>query len=404
MTKSAARAPLDGIRVIEMGAFIAGPFCGQLLADLGADVIKIEPPGTGDPMRQWGQATVNGQSLWWPVIARNKRCITLDLRAAEGQALARQLVMEADVLVENFRPGMLSNWNLDPADLRAEKPSLIVAQVSGFGQTGPYAGRAGFAAVAEAMGGLRSLTGFPDRPPARVGLSIGDTLAGMFAAIGVLASLVGRLRDDEARGQTVDVAIVESVLAVMESVITEYSGAGAIRERSGTALAKIAPSNVYPTADGDLVIIAANADTLFRRLATTMGRPELADDPRFRDHRARGDNQRELDDIIGDWSERRTRDEIVGLLNEHGVPSGPVYDAEDICRDPHFRERRAVVEAETAAAGPILMQGIVPKLADAPGEIRWTGPALGEHNKAVFGGMLGLTDGEIEALADRGII
>jgi crotonobetainyl-CoA:carnitine CoA-transferase CaiB-like acyl-CoA transferase len=404
MSDDTRRPPLDGIRVIEMGAFIAGPFCGQLLADLGADVIKIEPPGTGDPMRQWGQATIDGRSLWWPVIARNKRCITLDLRSGEGQRLARDLVMQSDVLVENFRPGTLTRWNLDPANLRREKPSLIVAQVSGFGQTGPYANRAGFAAIAEAMGGLRNLTGFPDRPPARVGISIGDTLAGMFGVIGVLASLVGRSGDRDRRGQSVDVSIVESVLAVMESVISEYSATGALRERSGTSLAKIAPSNLYPTADGELIVIAANADTLFRRLAEAMGRPELAQDPRFADHRARGEHQRELDDLIEDWTQTLPRDDLVQALNERGVPAGPVYDAEDICRDPHFRARGAIVGAETPAAGEILMQGIVPRLADAPGTVRWTGPALGEHNAAVFGDLLGLSSAQIADLAARNVI
>ncbi|MEQ8698453.1 MAG: CoA transferase [Bauldia litoralis] len=404
MSDPTPSAPLDGLRVIEMGAFIAGPYCGQLLADLGADVIKVEPPRTGDPMRQWGQATVDGQSLWWPVIARNKRCVTLDLRTDEGQRLARELVLGADVLVENFRPGTLAKWNLDPAGLRAEKPGLIVAQVSGFGQTGPYRDRTGFAAIAEAMGGLRALTGFPDRPPARVGLSIGDTLAGMFAAIGVLASLVGKLRQEPGAGQTVDVAIVDSVLAVMESVISEYSGAGALRERTGTALNKIAPSNLYPTADGDLVVIAANADTLFRHLADAMGRPELACDPRYRDHRARGEHQAELDALIADWSQTLSRDEILAILNERGVPVGPVYDAADICADPNLRARGAIVEAETAFAGPILMQGIVPRLADAPGSVRWTGPALGEHNQAVYGGLLGLSDAELAGLSERGVI
>jgi formyl-CoA transferase/succinyl-CoA--D-citramalate CoA-transferase len=401
--------PLAGVRVIEMGSFIAGPYGAQLLADLGADVIKIEAPGSGDPMRVWGvQTAASGASLWWPVIGRNKRSITLDLRRPEGQALARRLLLGADVLIENFRPGTLEGWNLDPAAIRRERPELIVARVSGYGQTGPYRERAGFAAVAEAMAGLRYLTGYPDRPPTRVGLSIGDTLAGMFSVIGVISALYARDGGRSGRpaggGQTVDIAITDSVLAVLESVISEFSATGHIRERTGTALPGIAPSNLYPTQDGSWVVIGANGDGLFRRLAKVMGRPELADDERYATHRARGRNQREVDDLVAGWTRTLPRDAILALLDEAAIPAGPVSTAADVVANPHFRARGSVVEVDAGELGPLAMQGVMPRLSDTPGEIRWTGPALGAHNAEVYGGLLGLDAEEISRLKAEGII
>jgi len=291
MSRGEAKGPLAGLKIIEMGSFIAGPFCGQLLADFGADVVKLEPPGTGDAMRQWGVSKKDGKSLWWPVIARNKQSVTLDLRRPEGRELARRLIAEADVLVENFRPGTLEDWGLGPDVLKAENPGLIVARVSGFGQTGPYAKRAGFGSVAEAMAGMRGLAGFADRPPPRVGLSIGDSLAGVFAAMGVLLALRSRDAHVERQGQVVDVAITESVLAVLESVISEYSGTGNLRGRTGSILPGVAPSNLYPTADGTWILIGANADGIFRRLAVAMGEPELGTDARYATHSARGHRQ-----------------------------------------------------------------------------------------------------------------
>lgn len=399
------RGPLDGLTVIELGSFIAGPFCGQLLADFGADVIKVEPPNGGDPLRQWGVQKLNGHSLWWPVIARNKRSITLDLRKPEGQALARRLILSADVLVENFRPGTLEEWNLGPEDLRRDHPGLIVARVSGFGQTGPYSSRPGFAAVAEAMGGLRILTGYPDRPPTRVGLSIGDSLAGLFAAFGVMGALYAREKAGPlSHGQVVDVAIVDSVLAMMESVISEFSATGVVRERTGSVLPGIAPSNLYPTSDGSWVIIAANADSLFRRLAMTMGMPDLATDERYNTHEARGRHQAELDGIIARWTATQTRDELVARLAENGVPAGPVYNAEDVAKDPHYRQRGAVIDVETENLGAISMQGVVPKLSATPGAVRWAGPPLGRHNVEVYKDRLGLSEAEIAGLQARGVI
>jgi crotonobetainyl-CoA:carnitine CoA-transferase CaiB-like acyl-CoA transferase len=403
MTEKAPGGPLVGIRVIELGAFIAGPYCGQLLADLGADVIKVEPPGAGDPMRQWGLYKKDGRSLWWPVIARNKRSVTLDLRKPAGQALARRLILGADVLIENFRPGTLEKWGLDPEMLRREKPGLVVGRVSGFGQTGPLRERPGFAAVGEAMGGLRNLTGYPDRPPTRVGLAIGDTLAGLYATIGILGALLARDRGGRA-GQTVDVAIADAVIAALESVISEYSATGQVRQRIGSTLPGLAPSNLYPTKDGAYVVIAANADGPFRRLATAMGQPELADDPRYATHMARGAHQQELDALIGVWTATVARPELLDRLAVATVPSGPVYDARDVAEEPHYRARGTVVEVDTEEFGPLAMQGIVPKLSGTPGAIRWTGPTLGAHNDDVYGGLLGLSVEEREALRAKGVI
>lgn len=396
--------PLSGVRVVELGAFIAGPYCGQLLADFGADVIKVEPPGTGDPMRQWGLHKFEGQSLWWPVIGRNKRCITLDLRHPEGQTLAKRLIRTSDVLIENFRPGTIEGWNLDPEQLRREQPRLILGRISGYGQTGPYREYAGFAAVCEAVGGLRFLTGYPDRPPTRVGLSVGDSLAGLFAAFGIMNALYARDHGMQGRGQTIDAAITDSVLAFLESVISEYSVTGKIRERVGPVLPGVAPSNLYPTADGTWVVIAANADGPFRRLAAAMGQPQLSTDERYATHEARGMHQQELDVLIASWTKKMSRDELLGLLSERCVPAGPVYNAADVTNDEHYRIRETVVDVQTSEFGKLSMQGIVPKLSATPGRIRSVGPRLGQHNEEVYQELLGLTESDISGLQMRGII
>lgn len=397
------RLPLTGIRVIEMGAFIAGPYCGQLLGDLGADVIKVEAPGDGDPMRRWGLKTSDGHSLWWPVIGRNKRSITLDLHRQEGQCLARRLIRKADVLLENFKPGTLEKWNLDPEQLRVENPGLVVARVSGFGQTGPYRDRAGFASVSEAMGGLRFLTGYPDRPPTRVGLSIGDSLAGIFAAMGILTALYTRdTRGGE--GQVIDLAITDGVLAVLESVIAEYSVTGNVRTRTGPVLPGIAPSNLYPTSDGYWVVIGANSDGLFRKLANAMGQPELGSDSRYASHEARGHRQSELDERIAQWTSTCPRGDLLRILADHGVPSGPVYDAADIANDEHYRSRGAILDINADDIGKLTMQGVVPKLSRTPGRVRWTGPALGQHNAEVYGEILGMESSEIAQLEAERLI
>lgn len=374
--------PLDGVRVVELGQLIAGPFCGQLLADFGADVVKVEPPGAGDPMRRWGHQ-VEGKSLSWSVIARGKRCVTADLRTPEGVAVVLRLAAEADVLVENFRPGTLERFGLGWDVLSAANPGLVLVRVSGYGQDGPYAGRAGYGSIGEAMGGLRHLTGEPDRPPSRTGVSIGDLLAGMHAAFGALLALQARARTG--RGQVVDVSIYESVLAMTEALVPDFALAGVTRGRSGAVLPGIAPSNVYPTRDGDLLLVAANQDTVFRRLAAAMGRPELATDPAYATHAARGVHQQRLDDLIGEWTAGLAADEVLARLDEHAVPAGRVYTAADMLEDPHFRARESIVEIDDAVLGPVPMQAVAPRLSDTPGRVRWTGPALGQHQDEVVG-------------------
>jgi formyl-CoA transferase len=380
--------PLQGLRVLELGTLLAGPFCGQLLGDLGAEVIKIEPPGQGDPMRNWGRQKPGEPSLWWPIIARNKKAVTLDLRQPAGQRLLLDLAAKADILLENFRPGTLEKWNLGWEQLSAANPRLVMVRVSGFGQTGPYAGRAGFGAIGEAMGGLRYVVGDPSAPPSRVGISIGDSLAATFACVGALAAL--QCRERTGRGQMVDSAIYEAVLAMMESLITEYDQTGYIRERTGAILPNVAPSNVYPAKDG-LVLIAANQDTVFRRLCEAMRRPELADDARYATHQARGAHQAELDAQVGKWTAGLTSRDVLALMEKHGVPAGQMYRAPEMLEDAHFAEREAIVAVPHPQFGKLRMQNVVPKLSATPGRIRSPSSALGEHNDEIYLGLLGMT-------------
>ena len=397
-----SQGPLADLRVVEMGSLIAGPFCGQLLGDFGAEVIKLEDPGVGDAMRQWGRAKLEGQSLWWPVIARNKRCATLNLRDPDGQAIARDLIAKADIVVENFRPGSLEKWGLGYDVLSAINPGLILVRVSGYGQTGPYRDRTGFGAIAEGMGGLRYVTGDPDRAPVRPGISIGDTLAATYGALGALTALHARARTG--RGQVVDAALYESVLAVMENLVTEYDKLGYVRERSGSILPGIAPSNVYPCADGAMVLIGGNNDAIFARLAEAMGRPELAASPDYATHDARGRNQARLDALIADWTATLPSAEVLALMHRHSVPAGPIYRAPDMLADPHFQAREAIIEVAHPQFGTLKMQGVIPKLSDTPGAVRWPGPALGEHNAEVYGDLLGYSAERIEALKIQGVI
>lgn len=392
------KGPLTDIRAIELGQLIAGPYCGQLLADMGADVIKVEPPGQGDPMREWGRGDY---PLWWTVCARNKRCVTANLRVEEGQQLVRDLVAKADILIENFRPGTMERWGLGYDNLSKINPGLIMVRVSGYGQTGPYSPRAGYASVGEAMGGMRHLCGEPDRPASRAGLSLGDTLAATFACNGALAALHHRTQTGQ--GQIVDSAIYEAVLNVMEATIPEYTVSGHIRERSGSKLPQVAPSNIYKCKDGDF-LIAANQDTIFKRLAVAMGRPELATDPRYATHVARGDRQDELDALIGEWTQTKTKAEVAALMEENAVPAGQIYRAPDMLEDPHFAAREAIVEVPNERWGGVKMQNVFPKMSETQGEIRWTGPALGEHNSEVYGDLLGLDEATLTALGDRGVI
>lgn len=375
---STTAGPLEGIRVLELGSFIAGPFAGQLLGDYGAEVIKVESPGEGDPMRRWGITTDEGDSLWWPTIARNKKSVTADLRTEDGRELVRRLAASADVVLENFRPGRLVEWGLDYESVRARNPRVIMVHVSGFGQTGPRAAEAGFGSIGEAVGGIRHTTGDPDRPPARCGISLGDSLAAMFAVTGTLAALHERERSGE--GQEIDVAIYEAVAALMESTMADAEVAGIVRQRSGGTLPGVAPANAYPTADGSEVLIAGNADAVFRRLCDAMGRPELAEDPRYRDHASRGLNEKELDGLVAEWTSTLVSEDLLALMVEHGVPAGRVYTANDMLVDDHYAARDMVLRATARAGFDLPMTGVVPRFSRTPGTVRDVGPDLGEHD------------------------
>jgi formyl-CoA transferase len=397
--------PLAGVRVIELGTLLAGPFTGRLLGDLGAEIIKVEAPGKPDPIREWGKARYHGRSLWWPVQSRNKKCVTLNLRVERGQQLLLELVEQADVVTENFRPGTLERWNLGYERLKEVNPGIILARVSGYGQTGPYAERAGFASVSEAMGGIRYINGFPDQPPPRMHISLGDSLAGMFTAMGVLSALYWRDATGSGEGQVVDVSLLESSFAMLESTVPEYDRLGIVRGPQGTNLKGVAPSNIFKSRDGKWIVIAANADNVFRRLCEAMGRPELADDPKFATHLARGDNQDEIEGIIADWAAERDAREIDAVLNAAGVICGPIYTIADIFEDPQFKARDMLLEHEDPEFGRYIGPGIVPKLTATPGAVRWSATwEEGSHNAEVYGGLLGLSDDEIAALREEGVV
>jgi formyl-CoA transferase len=394
--------PLADLVVIEMGSLIAGPFCGQILGDFGAEVIKVEDPKVGDPMRQWGRSLPKGLSPWWPVIGRNKKSVGLDLRTPEGQAIARTLISQADVVIENFRPGAMEKWGLGYDMLSKDNPGLIMARISGFGQTGPYSQRAGYGLIGEAMGGLRHVTGEPDRPPARAGISIGDSLAAMHAVMGITMALHHRARTGQ--GQVIDAALYESVLAVMENLVTEYDITGYVRERSGSVLPGIAPSNAYPCANGEMILIGGNGDNVYARLTEAMGRPDLKVDPKFVDHASRGANQQELDGIIAQWTSGHALADLLTLLQNQGVPASRVFRAPDMMEDPQFTARDAIVSVDHEVFGPIRMQNAFPKLSATPGRVRWPGPKLGEHTDAVLAERAGCSAEQLGALRARGII
>jgi len=402
MVQSDPVYPLDDLRVVELGSLLAGPFCGQLLGDFGAEVIKVEDPGVGDPMRQWGQEKPYGISLWWPVVARNKKSITANMRTEGGQDLVRRLIVEADVLVENFRPGTLERWGLAPEDLWKLNPGLIVTRVTGYGQTGPYAKQAGYGSIGEAMGGIRYVTGEPDRPPARVGVSLGDSLAALFATLGTLVALHQRGRSG--KGQVVDSAIYESVLALMESLLPEWQIAGYERERTGSTLPNVSPSNVYPTADGEMVLVAANQDTVFRRLAEVMGRPEFITDDRYATHGARGAHMEALDLVIAQWTTTLGADDLLERLHAGGVPAGRIFRAKDMFADPQFAAREAIVKLVHPELGDFALQNVFPRLSETPGAVRHLGPTLGEHNAEIYQGLLGIDDDTLSSLRSAGVI
>jgi formyl-CoA transferase len=390
---------LKGLRVVELGQLLAGPFCGQLLGDMGAEVIKVEPPGAGDPMRVWGQGE---EKVQWEVIARNKKSVSANLRIPEGQALVRQLIGKADILVENFKPGTMEKWGFSPEALLAEHPGLIIARMSGYGQTGPYSDRAGFGGIGEAMGGWRYIVGEPDRSPSRMGISIGDTLTATYGCMGVLAAL--HHRSVTGHGQVIDAALYESVLQVMEGLVPEYDHSGFIRERSGSILPGIAPSNVYICKDGEYMI-GANKDSLWQRLAEAMGMPDLGTDPRFATHLARGHNQFELDDIINAWASTLTVDEVDALMIAYSIPAGRVYRAPEMLEDPHFQAREAIIEVETERYGKLKMQGAFPKMSATPSSVRSPAPSIvGQHNAEIYGGLLGMDIAELDRLKAAGAI
>lgn len=393
--------PLVGMRVIEVGQLLAGPFTGTILGYFGAEVIKIEPPPKGDPIRGWREQRADGTSYWWASLARNKKCVTLDLKTDRGRELAGDLISTADVFVENFRPGTMEKWGLGPEDMKKRNPRLIYARISGYGQTGPYAPKPGFASVGEAFGGFRYVNGFPGEPPVRPNLSIGDTLAGIHAALGILLAYISRQNDGE--GQVVDVAIFEAVFNLLEGVIPEFDGAGIIREPSGSTLTGIAPTNTYLCADGKLIIIAANSQSMFKRFAEVMGNPEMADDPRFDDNNGRWDHKEEIDDTVERWTRSLPSTEALTLLDNAGVAAGPIYNAEDMFNDPQFRARGLFQEV-TVDGKSLNIPAIIPLLSRTPGRTDWPGSNVGAANEAVFSEVLGLKASEIAELKSKGII
>jgi crotonobetainyl-CoA:carnitine CoA-transferase CaiB-like acyl-CoA transferase len=395
--------PLEGRRVVEFGQLLAGPYTATLLGDFGAEVIKVEPPPKGDPMREWGRLRHNGHPLWWSVLGRNKRSVTLNLRTERGQELAGELCARADVVVENFRPGTMEKWRLGPEDVHARNAGCVYARISGYGQTGRYRDRPGFASAGEAISGVRHINGYPGSAPPRHGISLGDTLAAQSAFQGILLALYARDACGAA-GQVVDASIVDACFSMMESTIVEYEKCGFVREPTGTVLPRIAPSNVYRSKDDRWVVIAANHDTLWRRLSALMDRPELAEDERFATHHARGEHQELLDELISDWAGRHTAEELDRIVNDAGVVCAPVYSAADVYADDWFRERGLLIEIEDEVHGQMTVPGVVPQLCATPGSIRqparWT---VGADNEAVFG-ELGLDAGEMAELTEQGVI
>jgi crotonobetainyl-CoA:carnitine CoA-transferase CaiB-like acyl-CoA transferase len=400
MSAAGHARPLDGIRVLEMGQLIAGPFAGCILGYFGAQVIKIEPPVRGDALRNY-RVLKNGTSLWWRSMARNKKCITLDLHKEQGRAIAGRLAEQADVLIENFRPGTMEKWGLSPEKLKERNPGLVYTRVSGYGQSGPLASRPGFASVCEGFGGFRHINGFPGEVPVRPNLSIGDTLAALHAVIGILLALQQRAKT-QGSGQVVDVAIYESVFNMLESVVPEYDGAGVVRGPSGSTLTGIVPTNTYACADGKYVIVGGNADSIFQRLMRAASRDDLADDPRLRDNAGRVEHQQEVDDAISHWTATLDSGQVLERLAEAAVPSGPIYSVEDMLQDPQFKQR-GMFETVQVDGQELKIPALVPRLEDTPGETLWPGPALGEHNEEILG-ELGLSHADIQQLAADGVI
>jgi crotonobetainyl-CoA:carnitine CoA-transferase CaiB-like acyl-CoA transferase len=403
MSDASAPRPLDGIRIIEVGQLLAGPYVGSFLGYYGAEVIKVEPPGTGDPIRKWRILDDDGTSFWWRSLGRNKKCVTINLRTDEGREILGRLIDTADVVVENFKPGTMEKWGLGPDRFKESNPGLIYTRISGYGQTGPYSSRPGFASVCEGFGGLRYVNGFPDETPVRPNLSLGDTLAGLHAALGVLMAVVHRMQDPAGRGQVIDTALYEAVFAMLEGVVPEYDGGGIVREPSGSTLTGIVPTNTYRCSDGKFIIIGANGDSIFKRLCEKMGRPDMAADPRFADNAGRVEHEPEIDAIITEWTGSMDAETALKLLEEAVVPSGPIYSVVDMMADEHFKARGLFEEIEYNGK-KLKVPAMVPKLSETPGRTDWAGAEIGAFNDEILGGLLGMSDEERSKLTDEGII
>lgn len=396
----ANKKPLEGYRVIELGQLLAGPFAGSLLAYFGAEVIKVEPPGGGDPLRNW-RVVKDGTSLWWRSLGRNKKCITLDLKTEKGRELVAQLIDGADVLIENFRPGVMEKWGLGPERFKQSNPGLVYTRISGYGQTGPYAHKPGFASVCEGISGFRYVNGFPDEAPVRPNLSIGDSIAGLHAAFGVALSLLSR--QTSGQGQVVDIALYEAMFNLLEGVVPEFDGGGVIREPSGTTVTGIVPTNTYRCGDGKFVVIGGNGDSIFKRLMEAAGRTDMANDSRLANNAGRVEHEQDIDKAISSWCQNHSSTKILKTLEQSRVPAGPIYNAEDMLADPHFNDRGLFEQVEINGE-PLKIPGMIPKLSDTPGETEWPGPEVGSHNDEVLGELLGLDQEAQQKLRDDGVV
>ncbi|MCU9612647.1 CoA transferase [Caldibacillus lycopersici] len=397
------KMPLEGLRVLELGNFVAAPFTGKILAEFGAEVIKVEDPSKGDPLRSW-RKQIKDTSLWWYVQGRNKKSITVNLREPQGQSIIKRLIPQMDVVLENFKPGVLERWGLGYEELKMINPSIVMTRISGYGQTGPYRDKAGFGSVAESIGGLRNLTGYPDRPPTRVGIAIGDLVSGLYAVIGTLMALRARDKLANEQGQVVDVALYESVFSLLEEGLPEYYITGEERKRTGSTLPGVAPTNTYQCKDGKYLIIGGNGDKIFQRLMNTIGRPDLANDPRFANNQGRVEHSEFIDATIESWTKQHTLQEANQILDNASVPCGPIYGMKDIIADEHYQARDMIREVEVESGKKLLVPGIVPKLSETPGDILWNGPKLGEHNEEIFSNYLGMTSEEISRLKAETVI
>lgn len=400
-TEKASPGPLAGVRVIEVGQLLAGPFAGAMLAYFGAEVIKIEPPGSGDPIRGW-RVLDNGTSLWWRSLGRNKKSVTLDLKQPQGRQLARRLMDSADVVIENFRPGVMEKWELGPEQLKTTNPDLVYARISGYGQDGPYSTRPGFASVCEGISGFRYVNGFPGQAPVRPNLSIGDTISGIHAVMGIVMALLGKEKGNNG-GQVVDVALYESMFNLMEAVVPEYSGAGVIREPSGTTLTGIVPTNTYRCKGGKYVVIGGNGDSIFQRLMAGIGREDLSTDPRLATNAGRVEHEAEIDEVLAQWCMAHELPEILAVMEQQRVPAGPIYSVEDMFNDPHF-QARGMFERVEIDGKPLDIPAMLPKLSQTPGRTQWPGGRVGSHNQEVLEQLLGLSPQEVATLAASGVV